>query len=46
MYHDEPARSEISTMCNHRGIGRSTDGAVRIIVLLCSTVTIDIPRPG
>ena len=39
MYHDEPARSEISTKCSHRGIGRSAGGVVRMVALLCSTVT-------
>ena len=40
MYHEEPARSEISTKCSHRGMGRSTGGVVRMVALLCSAVTV------
>ena len=39
MYHEEPARSEISTKCSHRGMG--VDGwSVRMVALLCSAVTV------
>ena len=42
MYHEEPARRR-QHECSHRGIGRSTGGAVGMDALLYPNVAIQAP---
>jgi hypothetical protein len=44
-YHAEPARSDTSTKCSHRGIGRSAGGVLAIAAPLCLLDTIHGAAP-